>query len=112
MQPETTIDVLIIGAGAAGLAAWRDLHSTGLNVAVLEARNRIGGRILTDHSTPSPVELGAEFGHGKPRAIWSILENARLKVVEIADTRLVSGQAGLRPYPAYWKIIVKVNKQI
>jgi monoamine oxidase len=112
MQAETTIDVLIVGAGAAGLAAWRELHSIGLNVAVLEARNRIGGRILTDHSTPSPVELGAEFVHGKPRAIWSILENARLKVVEIADTRLVSGQGGLRPYPAYWKIIEKVNKQI
>ena len=112
MQPETTIDVLIIGAGAAGLAAWRDLHSTGLKVAVLEARNRIGGRILTDHSTPSPVELGAEFVHGKPKAIWSILEKARLKAVESSDTRLVSGKGGLRPYPAFWKIIEKVNKQI
>src|SRR5260370_20325068 len=112
MQPETTIDVLIIGAGAAGLAAWRDLHSTGLKVAVLEARNRIGGRILTDHSTPSPVELGAEFLHGKPKAIWSILEKARLKAVESSDTRLVSGKGGLRPYPAFWKIIEKVNKQI
>jgi monoamine oxidase len=112
MQPETTIDVLIIGAGAAGLAAWRELHSTGLNVAVLEARNRIGGRILTDHSTPSPVELGAEFVHGKPKAIWSILEKARLKVVESSDMRLVSGKGGLRPYPAFWKIIEKVNKQV
>jgi monoamine oxidase len=112
MQPETTIDVLIIGAGAAGLAAWRELHSSGLNAAVLEARNRIGGRILTDHSTPSPVELGAEFVHGQPKAIWSILEKARLKVVESSDTRLVSGRGGLRRYPAYWKIIEKVNKQI
>jgi len=112
MQPETTIDVLIIGAGAAGLAAWRELHSSGLKAAVLEARNRIGGRILTDHSTPSPVELGAEFVHGQPKAIWSILEKARLKVVESSDTRLVSGRGGLRRYPAYWKIIEKVNKQI
>src|SRR5258707_12584239 len=103
MEPETTIDVLIIGAGAAGLAAWRELHSIGLNVAVLEARNRIGGRILTDHSTPSPVELGAEFVHGKPRPIWSILENARLQRGELADTRLVSGQGGLRPCPPSWK---------
>lgn len=112
MQPETIIDVLIIGAGAAGIAAWRELHSAGLNVAVLEARNRIGGRILTDHSTPSPVELGAEFVHGKPKAIWSILEKARLKVVESSDTRLVSGKGGLRPYPAFWKIIEKLNKRI
>src|ERR1700751_1637882 len=112
MQPETTIDVLIIGAGAAGLAAWRELHSSGLKAAVLEARNRIGGRILTDHSTPSPVELGAEFVHGQPKATWSILEKAHFKVVESSDTRLVSGKGGLRPYPAYWKIIEKVNKQI
>jgi phytoene dehydrogenase-like protein len=112
MQPKTTIDVLIIGAGAAGLAAWRELHSTGLNAAVLEARDRIGGRILTDHSTPSPVELGAEFVHGKPKAIWSILEKARLEVVESSDTLLVSGKGELRPYPAIWKFIEKVNKQI
>src|SRR5260221_9444819 len=112
MQPKTTIDVLIIGAGAAGLAAWRELHSTGLNAAVLEARDRIGGRIFTDQSTPSPVELGAEFVHGKPKAIWSILEKARLEVVESSDTLLVSGQGELRPYPAIWKFIGKVNKQI
>src|SRR5258708_26758256 len=112
MEAETTIDVLIIGAGAAGLAAWRELHSTGLKVAVLEARHQIGGRNLTGHSTPSPVELGAEFVHGKPKAIWSILEKARLKAVESSDTRLVSGKGGLRPYPAFWKIIEKVNKQI
>jgi monoamine oxidase len=112
MQSETTIDVLIIGAGAAGLAAWRELHSSGLSAAVLEARDRIGGRILTDHSTPLPVELGAEFVHGKPKATWSILEKAHFKVVESSDTRLVSGKGGLRPYPAYWKIIEKVNKQI
>src|SRR5258708_27189143 len=82
MQPKTTIDVLIIGAGAAGLAAWRELHSTGLNAAVLEARDRIGGRIFTDHSTPSPVELGAEFVHGKANALCSMLDQARLDVLE------------------------------
>jgi monoamine oxidase len=98
MQPEKSIDVLIIGAGAAGLAAWRELHSGGLNLVVLEARDRIGGRILTDHSTHSPVELGAEFVHGKPPAIWSILEKAWLEVVESSGTRLVWSKEGLRPF--------------
>jgi monoamine oxidase len=112
MQSENTTDVLIIGAGAAGLAAWRELHSAGLNLTVLEARDRIGGRILTDHSTPMPVELGAEFIHGKPKAIWSILERARLNVVESSGTRLVFDQGKLRPGPDYWKIIDKVNEQI
>jgi monoamine oxidase len=112
MQPERTIDVVIIGAGAAGLAAWRELHSAGLNPVVLEARNRIGGRILTDRSADSLVELGAEFVHGKPPAIWSILEKARLEVLEISGTRMVSSKEGLRPCPEYWEIIQRVDAQI
>ena len=46
MDCKPEIDVLIIGAGAAGLTAWRDLHSAGLRAVLLEARKRIGGRIL------------------------------------------------------------------
>ena len=112
MQSEEMTDVLIIGAGVAGLAAWRELYSAGLTSVILEARDRIGGRILTDRSTTSPIELGAEFVHGKPQALWSILKKARLQVNECSDTRLVSGEGGLRRCPGYWKIIEKVNKQI
>jgi len=112
MQPERTNDVVIIGAGAAGLAAWRELHSAGLDPVVLEARDRIGGRILTDHSTHSLVELGAEFVHGRPPATWSILEKARLGVVESSGTRMVSSKEGLRPCPQYWEIIQRVDAQI
>jgi monoamine oxidase len=112
MQPERPNDVVIIGAGAAGLAAWRELHSAGLNLVVLEARDRIGGRILTDHSTHSLVELGAEFVHGRPPASWSIVEKARLGVVESSGTRMVSSKEGLRPCPEYWKIIQRVDAQI
>jgi len=110
--PRKTIDVLIIGAGAAGLAAWRELHSAGLNPLVLEGRDRIGGRIFTDRGMPSPVELGAEFVHGKPKAIWSIVEKARLEVVEIPATRMLFSLGDLRPFPAYWEIVKKVNRQI
>jgi monoamine oxidase len=112
VQPQKKIDALIIGAGAAGLAAWRELHAAGVRVAALEARDRIGGRILTEHSTSSPVELGAEFVHGKPEAVWSILEKAGLEVTESSDTRMVFDQRGLRPCADYWKIIQKVNGQI
>ena len=112
MGPDKTIDLLIIGAGVAGLAAWRELRSAGLNPVILEARDRIGGRILSDHSTPAPVDLGAEFVHGKPKAICSILEKARLKVIESSNTRLVSSKGDLRRCPTYWEILEKVNKQI
>jgi monoamine oxidase len=64
---ENDADVLIIGAGVAGLAAAYELSRAGVNVIVLEARDRIGGRIYTlhDENSPLPIELGAEFIHGR-----------------------------------------------
>jgi monoamine oxidase len=112
MPSKQNIDVLIIGAGAAGLIAWRELHFVGLSVIVLEARDRIGGRILTDHSTSLPIELGAEFVHGKPKAILPILEKARLEMLEGSETHLIFDKGGLRPCAEYWKIIQTVNGQI
>lgn len=53
--------VLVIGAGMAGLAAARQLASRGFEVLVLEGRERLGGRIWTDRSTWSPVDLGASW---------------------------------------------------
>ncbi|HEX2571812.1 MAG TPA: FAD-dependent oxidoreductase [Polyangia bacterium] len=56
--------VVVVGAGIAGLAAARDLHENGYQVTVLEARERIGGRIWTDRSHHGhPFELGATWIH-------------------------------------------------
>jgi len=76
------LDVIIIGAGAAGLAALRELDRAGKRVLCLEARDRIGGRIATVHDSlsPIPIELGAEFVHGRPREIWEIAESAPLQL--------------------------------
>lgn len=57
-------DVLVIGAGVAGIAAARDLAAAGLKVTLIEARNRIGGRTHTDTSLGVPVDMGAAWIHG------------------------------------------------
>jgi monoamine oxidase len=56
--------VVVIGAGMAGLAAAASLQTQGFKVLVLEARQRIGGRMKTDRSLGCPVDLGASWVHG------------------------------------------------
>ena len=63
-QNSKSADVLVLGAGIAGLAAARTLTDKGLNVIVLEARNRVGGRMWTDSSLGLPLDLGASWIHG------------------------------------------------
>jgi monoamine oxidase len=67
--------VLVIGAGIAGLGASRMLHDSGYAVTVLEARDRIGGRIWTDRSWESiPIDLGASWIHGiDGNPIWDLV---------------------------------------
>src|SRR5262245_40507744 len=79
------VDVLVLGAGAAGLAAARDLGAAGLSICVIEARDRIGGRIHTlhDNSVEAPIELGAEFIHGRPNETWELVCRAGLRTSEV-----------------------------
>jgi monoamine oxidase len=83
-------DVIVIGAGVAGLAAARALCEAGLSVEILEARNRIGGRICTLHdaSAGAPIELGAEFMHGRPPELLDILDAAGATALEITGDHL------------------------
>ncbi|MCU1270633.1 MAG: amine oxidase [Acidobacteriaceae bacterium] len=78
-------DVLIVGAGVAGLSAALELSRAGLHIEILEARDRIGGRIFTkqDPTLNHPVELGAEFIHGLPPEIWGPVQQHKLKVTEV-----------------------------
>lgn len=59
--------VIVIGAGMAGLAAARELLAAGYRVTVLEARERLGGRIYTDDSLGAPIDLGASWIHGNEK---------------------------------------------
>ena len=83
-------EVAIIGAGVAGLTAARELAAAGTRVLVLEARDRLGGRVLTHHTPDGPVELGAEFVHGASVVTMDIVQEAGLRLREV-------GSAGPRP---------------
>jgi monoamine oxidase len=75
---ENSWDVVIIGAGVAGLTAARALAEAGRSVLLLEARDRVGGRVWTRHEvdTTAPVELGAEFIHGQIPQTLELLREA------------------------------------
>ena len=78
--------VIIIGAGVAGLSAAVELAHAGVDILLLEARDRLGGRIFTsiDPATRAVVELGAEFIHGRPPEIWQLLRKHNVQAREVA----------------------------
>jgi len=83
-------DVIVIGAGVAGLAAAAALCRNGLRVICLEARGRIGGRIHTVHDPLAAVavELGAEFVHGCPPLTLSLARRNSLPLIEVTGGRV------------------------
>ncbi|AZO76648.1 hypothetical protein B5U98_13370 [Bosea sp. Tri-39] len=64
-------DVVVIGAGAAGIAAAKQLQAAGRQAIVLEARNRLGGRTFTDSSLGPAYDAGAMFIHWAERNPWT-----------------------------------------
>ena len=90
-------DVLVIGAGVAGLSAAARLAASGYVVSILEARQRVGGRIHTlyDPTTGAPIELGAEFIHGKPPEILNALRDANIGTTEVDGDSWCSSQRQL-----------------
>jgi monoamine oxidase len=107
-------DVLVVGAGAAGLTAARDLSQAGLGVTVVEARDRIGGRILTVHDArvPVPIELGAEFIHGEAPETLAIARAAQLMVVELPEQHLVASGGKFRPLEDFWGVVDRMNRDL
>ena len=75
--------VVVVGAGIAGIAAARWLTDQGLCVIVLEARDRIGGRIWTDESLGFPLDLGASWivGAADPNPVWGLRQQEGWRVV-------------------------------
>jgi len=98
-------DVAIVGAGVAGLAAMRALELHGLRTCVVEARERIGGRILTvrDPRLAHPIELGAEFVHGSAPELLELVRDARLLAYAIEGQRWRSRRGRLSRLEDFWK---------
>ena len=109
-----SFDVIIIGAGAAGLAAARELSGAGKSVAVLEARSRIGGRIWTTHfpDLPLPIELGAEFIHGQARETLAIVQAAALVAYQLPDDHWWSAQGKMSRIHDFWRSMQRLLQRI
>ena len=87
-------DVIIIGAGAAGLLSAKDLAKGGYNVCMLEAAAIAGGRILTiKEDFENHLEAGAEFIHGKLDLTFQLLKEANLSY-ETVDGKMIGIQQG------------------
>ena len=107
-------DVVIIGAGAAGLAAARDLAGAGKRVCIVEARDRIGGRINTHRFDRAaiPIELGAEFIHGEAEATFTAVQSASLIAVQLPDNHYWSSNGNLTKIDHFWRLINRIRAKI
>jgi monoamine oxidase len=111
---ERSLDVVIVGAGAAGLAAAERLSAAGLSIAILEARARAGGRIFTRRlrGWPLPVELGAEFVHSRSDEIFEIAREAGLLIERLPDSHLQATASGFRSQHDLWARFDAVTRQM
>lgn len=99
LSQEQIYDVIVIGAGIAGLAAANTLMKKGLKVKVLEARDRIGGRIFTRHNlAPVPLEFGAELIHGRSAATWDLLAQKGAKTYDMSKVFRQNGNYWYNPF--------------
>lgn len=88
-------DTIVIGAGMSGATTARLLTDAGQRVVVLEARNRIGGRMHTDRTAGFSVDLGASWIHGiEDSRVWELAQTLEVPTIEFT---VGSFQAGGRP---------------
>ena len=83
-------DVIIIGAGAAGIGCAHRLSQHNIDFQILEARSRSGGRVysIVEPGLTTPIELGAEFVHGAPAKIMALMQNLKFPFYDVKDEHL------------------------
>jgi len=106
--------IIILGAGISGLVAARELAGRKRTITLLEARQRIGGRIHTVMSATgnNQVELGAEFVHGSEHATWQFLRAARIHNEEVPDRHWSSSNGHWRENLNFWDSLSQVTDRI
>jgi monoamine oxidase len=112
MRETSDADCVVLGAGVAGLSAAHALRKQGVDVRVLEARDRVGGRTFSGTLDGAEVDWGGEWiGEGQP-LVYALIEelgletfptwDTGLKVLEVGGRR--STYRGLIPWMAPWKL--------
>lgn len=107
-------DVIVVGAGVAGLTAARDLAREGRKVLVIEARDRVGGRIWTrrEPRIAQPIELGAGFVHGGNEALGSLLRDAHLPLEPVPERHWIVKGAERSAVDDGWERITRILQRI
>lgn len=107
-------DVIVLGGGVAGLGAAGELARHGFRVALLEARERLGGRVLTlrPEDWNAPVELGPEFIHAGNDALWRLLKRHHLRARTVPARHWLWRDGELERLPGVSRRIAHVTGQI
>lgn len=107
-------EVLVVGAGLAGLAAAAELAGRGVDVLVIEARDRIGGRVHTvrPNGCALPVELGAEFVHGEAPELTALARDAELVLVEVPASHWLPVRGVLAEDRGFEKRLARVMRRV
>lgn len=106
--------IAVIGGGIAGLAVARELARREFAVTILEAKERLGGRVHTISHGDAPIELGAEFLHGENKPVHEAIEAAGLAAQSVSNQQRLFENGALRPKEIWEKIsrlIHRVNPQ-
>jgi choline dehydrogenase-like flavoprotein len=90
-------DVVVIGAGFAGLVAARELGRVGLDVIVLEASDRVGGRTWTDRGLGHDLELGGTWVHWVQPHTWAEMTRYGREITRSRGRGGVLARCGRRP---------------
>jgi monoamine oxidase len=114
MANEDNRSVVVVGAGAAGLMAARELRRADCAIVVLEASDRVGGRVhtLSDSAAGIPIELGAEFIHGEAPETNRLLAEAHLVSVPVLGEHYRSDRGELSLQERTWNRMASVFERI